>query len=213
MDVPNSLPAQLYLLCYDSRKQRVRTNSQFPYLVRAAALTDLLLSGRIADERGKVRVVTKDKLVDPVLDGLLNQIAQSRPRSWRYWISKGGRATAQAVRNELEMERWVRVERHQPFLIFRMSYVRVRDTRVVKRLTVQVDGALTGPMSRVGEREAALVALAAAGEIGTVLPRAKRRAYKQRITQLTERGGPATPALRKVIQELHAASVAASSVG
>jgi hypothetical protein len=84
---------------------------------------------------------------------------------------------------------------------------------VVKRLAAQVAGALTGPMSRVGERDAALVALAAAGEVGTVLPRAKRRAYKQRIAQLAERGGPATPALRKVIQQLRAASAAASSAG
>jgi hypothetical protein len=158
-------------------------------------------------------VVTEDQLADPVLDGLPRQIAQSRPRPWRHWISKDGRATAQAVRDQLETERWVPVELHQPFLIFNRSYVLVRDTRVVKLLTAQVAGALTGPMSRVGERGAALVALAATGEVGTVLPRAKRRAYKQRIAQLTERGGPATPALRKVIRQLHAVSAAASSAG
>jgi hypothetical protein len=211
VDTPSSLPAQLYLLNYDSRKQRVVTHMRFPYLLRAAALTDLLLSGRIADEKGKVRVVTEDRLADPVLDGLLRQIAESRPRSWQHWISKDHHATARAVRDELEMQRWIRVELNRPFLIFGRSFVRVRDTRVVKRLAAQVASALTGPLSRVSERDAALVALAAAGEVRTVLPRAKRREHKQRITQLTERGGPASPALRKVIRQLHAASVAASS--
>lgn len=213
MDVPRSLPAQLYLLGYDARKERVVTNQRTAYMLRAAALTDLLLSGRIADEEGKVRVVAEDGLADPVLDGLLHQIAQSRPRPWRHWIGKDSRATVLAVRDELENQRWVRVELRQPFLIFNRTHVRVRDTRVVKRLSARVSTALTGPVSRVGEREAALVALAAAGELGTVLPRARRRAHKQRIAQLTERGGPATPALRKVIQQLHAASAAAASSG
>ncbi|MBP2706383.1 GPP34 family phosphoprotein [Microbispora sp. RL4-1S] len=213
MDVPGSLPAQLYLLGYDSRKERVVTNHRFPYLLRAAALTELLFSGRIADDGGKVRVVNDEGLADPVLDGLLHQIAQSRPRPWKHWIGKDGRATVRAVRDEMETDRWIRVELRQPFLIFNRTHVRVRDPRVVKRLSALLGGALTGPMSRVGEREAALVALAAAGEIGTVLPRAKRRAYKQRIADLTERSGPTAPALRKVIQQLHAASAAASSGG
>ncbi|MEU6424805.1 GPP34 family phosphoprotein [Microbispora sp. NPDC046973] len=206
MDVPGSLTAQLYLLAYDPRKERVVTNYRLPYLLRAAALTDLLLAGRIADDGGKVRVVSEARLADPVLDGLLRQIAGSGPRPWRHWIGKDGRATVRAVRDELETGRWVRVELRQPFLIFNRSHVRVRDTRVVKRLTTQVAAALTGPVSRVGDREAALVGLAAAGELGTVLPRARRRAHKQRIALLSERGGPAAPALRKVIQQVRAAS-------
>ncbi|MEV4293822.1 GOLPH3/VPS74 family protein [Microbispora rosea] len=204
MDVPRSLTAQLYLLAYDARKERVVTNYRFPYLLRAAALTDLLLTGRIADDGGKVRVVSEDRLADPVLDGLLHQIAQSGPRPWRHWISKDGRATMRAVRDELETGRWVRVELRQPFLVFNRSYVRVRDTRVVKRLVSQVSTALTGPVSRVGDRQAALIGLAAAGELGTILPRARRRAHEQRIALLSERGGPAAPALRKVIQQARA---------
>ncbi|GIH62443.1 GOLPH3/VPS74 family protein [Microbispora siamensis] len=206
MDVPGSLTARLYLLAYDPRKERVVTNHRFPYLLRAAALTDLLLAGRIADDGGKVRVVSEDPLADPVLDGLLHQIARSGPRPWRHWISKDGRATVRAVRDELETGRWVRVELRRPFLIFNRSHVRVRDTRVVKRLATQVAAALTGPVARVGDREAALVGLAAAGELGTILPRARRRAHKQRIALLAERGGPAAPALRKVIQQARAAS-------
>ncbi|MEU8173344.1 GPP34 family phosphoprotein [Microbispora hainanensis] len=206
MDVPRSLTAQLYLLAYDPRKERVVTNFRFPYLLRAAALTDLLLTGRIADDGGKVRVVSEERLADPVLDGLLHQIAQSGPRPWRHWIGKDARTMVRAVRDELETGRWVRVELRQPFLVFNRSHVRVRDTRVVKRLAMQVSAALTGPVSRVGDREAALVGLAAAAELGTILPRARRRAHKQRIALLSERGGPATPALRKVIQQVQAMS-------
>ncbi|MEN3534917.1 GPP34 family phosphoprotein [Microbispora sp. ZYX-F-249] len=206
MNVPGSLTAQLYLLAYDPRKERVVTNYRIPYLLRAAALTDLLLMGRIADDDGKVRVVSKDRLGDPVLDGLLRQLAETGPKPWRHWIGKDGRATVRAVRDELEAGRWVKVELRQPFLIFNRSAVRVRDTRVVKRLAARVADALTGPVSRVGDRAAALVGLAAAADLGTVLPRAKRREHKRRIDQLAERGGPAAAALRKVIQQARGAS-------
>lgn len=206
MDVPGSLTAQLYLLAYDPRKERVVMNHRFPYLMRAAALTDLLFAGRIADDDGKARVVSEAPLGDPVLDDLLQQLAQSKPRPWRHWIGKDGRTTVRAVRDELVRRRWVKVELRRPFLIFTSTHVRVRDTRVVKRLTARVTRALTGPLSRVGDREAALVGLAAIGELGTVLPRAKRQTHEQRITQLSERGGPVAPALRKVIQQAHAAS-------
>jgi hypothetical protein len=208
VEPPESLPAQLYLLAYDPRKQRLVTRNQFSYLMRAAALTELLLRGRIADESGKVRAVEGGKLADPVLGDLLGQIAESRPRSWQHWIHKDHRATARAVRDEMESGRWIRVELRRPFLIFSRTFVVVRDTRVVKRISSRVSTALTGPLSRVDTRDAALVALAAAGDLRTVLPRQRRRAYKGRIAELTELGGPAGPALRKVIQQLRASAAA-----
>ncbi|NBH02808.1 GPP34 family phosphoprotein, partial [Amycolatopsis sp. SID8362] len=58
---------------------------------------------------------------------------------------------------------------------------------------------------------AALTSLAAAVELGTVLPRADRRRYKARIAELEEQAGAAVPALRKVIRELNAARTAAIS--
>ncbi len=57
---------------------------------------------------------------------------------------------------------------------------------LVHRLVQSID-AILGGVGPVDEREATLVALAAAGEL---LPRAKRRAHRQRIAELGGRAGP-----------------------
>ena len=101
MELPEFLPAQLYLLAYDPGKQRVRTGGQFSRLIRASVLSELLLRGHIADESGKVRLVG-GLPGDPVLAGVLTQISESQPKSWAHWIRKDHRATAKAVRDELE---------------------------------------------------------------------------------------------------------------
>jgi hypothetical protein len=50
------------------------------------------------------------------------------------------------------------------------------------------------------------VALAAAGELSTAISRRQRREHRQRIARLSERAGPAAPALRKVLQQLRASA-------
>lgn len=206
-DIPDTLPAQLYLLAYDPRKRRIAGNLEFPYLIRAAALTDLLLSGRIRDESGKPWAVPNAPPVrDPVLADLLQKIADSRPRSWQRWIREDAKATLRAVRDGLETGRWVKVELRRPFLIFSRTLVHVRDPRVPKRLAGRVRAALSAPLSRVDDRDAALVALAASGGLKTVLSPRQRRANKSRIKAFQERGGPAGTALRKLIQSLHIAA-------
>jgi len=211
-EVPATLPARLYLLAYDLRKRRHAPNMYFPYLIRAAALTDLLLSGHITEESGKPRAVPgAPPVADPVLADLLTKIAESKPRSWQRWVYEDSRATVRAVRDRLEADRWIKLEVRRPLLVFRQTIVHVRDTRVVKRLAAQVSTALSAPLSRVDDRDAALVVLAAAGNLKTVLPRDRRRAHKARITALQERVGPAAPALRKVIQATQAVITSASS--
>jgi len=210
-ELPAGLPAQLYLLAYDSRKRRLVQNMGFPYLIRAAALTELLLSGRIVEEDGKPRAVPDAPPVDdPVLAGLLEKIAASKPRSWQRWVHQDTRATLKAVRDELEAKRWIKVELRRPFLIFRRTLIHVRDPRVVTRLKAKVHTALSAPLTRVDDRDAALVALAAAGD-HPALSRREKRTHKARIAELAERGGPAGPALRKILKQTNTAVVAAVS--
>jgi hypothetical protein len=205
MDAPQTLPAQLYLLAYDPERGRLRTGGQFGLLIRAAIVTELLLSGRLVHEGGKLRA-TGLPSDDPVPAAVLAQIEESRPRSLEHWIRKDRRAAVTAVRDELAAARLIRVESRRPFLVFHRSVVTVRDTRVPKRLAARVSAALNGPLSRVAPHDAALVSLAAVGELATILPRKRRRSYKKRIGELAERGGPVVPAMRKVIQQTKAAA-------
>ncbi len=140
MELPESLPARLYLLAYDRRRQRLTARPQLGFLLRAAAMADLELGGHV---------------------GLLPS-----------------------------------------------AVVTIRDPRQVNRLRNIASRTLHGglPAARVDPRDVALVALAAAGELPTVLSRAQRREHRQRITRLTERSGSAAPALRKVVQLVKAST-------
>ncbi len=51
--LPESLPARLYLLAYDTEKNRMTAGSQLGLVLRAAALADLYLTERLTDEAGK----------------------------------------------------------------------------------------------------------------------------------------------------------------
>ncbi|MBV9451415.1 MAG: GPP34 family phosphoprotein, partial [Streptosporangiaceae bacterium] len=110
MTLPESLPARLYLLAYDTEKNRVTAQSRLGLVLRAAALADLYLAGRVTDENGKVRP-SGDRWPtgDPLLDEMLQQLAGHRPRSWQGWIAHG-KPAIRTVRTQLEDGRCIRVE-------------------------------------------------------------------------------------------------------
>ncbi|WP_329521389.1 GOLPH3/VPS74 family protein [Spirillospora sp. NBC_01491] len=208
VEIPDSLPARMFLLAYDVNKQRMAgSGGRLGYVLRAAALTELYLDGRLAEERR--RPVPGTPGDDPY--GVLAQISTSRPRSWQYWVRKDNRAIVGTVRAELERGGWIRVRRRRVLGLFPSTRVTVRDTRVVKELWGGASSALRGrPVAHVNSYDAAAVALAAAGELKTVLPGSDRRRHKRRIEELTARSGPAAPAVRKVIRSQRAAAVASS---
>ena len=214
MEPPPSLPARLYLLVYDLEKKRMARYSHLGNLLCAAALTDLFLDGRIADAGGRARPADapdRAAVADPVLADLLERVTASRPRTWKHWVGKGSRSTKPAVRDQLEADRLIRVERRRLLGVIPADRVTVPDTRVVRQLARQAGQALSGatPLTRVEPRDAALVALAAAGELGTVANRRMRREHKDRISKLSLIAGPAVPALRAVLRDEAAAAAAA----
>lgn len=204
VEVPESLPARMYLLAYDLRRQRMSSGgARLGYVLRAAALTELYLDGRLGEERR--RPVPGTPGDDPY--GVLAQIAASRPRSWQHWVRKDARAVEAAVRDELVRGGWIRVHSRRALGVFPRREVAVKDPRVVKSLWGGASSALRGrPVAHVNSYDAAAVALAAAGGLTTVLPRRDRRRHRRRIAELTARTGPAAPAVTKVIRQKKAAA-------
>ncbi|WP_250292320.1 GOLPH3/VPS74 family protein [Frankia sp. CiP1_Cm_nod1] len=208
MNLPESLPARLYLASYDIDRQRLTGRLYLGYLLRAAALTDLFLTGHLSDVKGRARVIPPSAAtgrvrdVDPLLAGILKQITgSSRPRSWQYWIRREARPAVRAVRDQLETAGWIRVEPRRILHLFPADAITVRDPRVVRELHANAgrvvhDGV---PPARVDPYDAAVVALAAAAQLRTVLTRAQQREHRARIAQLAEICGPPPIALRKVI--------------
>ncbi|MFF6994673.1 GPP34 family phosphoprotein [Streptomyces sp. NPDC008313] len=203
-----SLPARLYLLAWDTTKLKVSGATHLHHLVRAGALTELAQRGLLADVDGIATPVDLDaRTEDLALDGLLELIQESRPRRWKAWVTLRARVTLDAVRAQLAADGYLRAEKKRVFGVFpSVEYVLARPS-AVERLRAEARLVLEGPLpvGEVADRDAALVALAAAAELRTLVPGRDRKRHKDRIDALTDRGGAAAPALRKVIQEVRTA--------
>ncbi|GAA2532796.1 GOLPH3/VPS74 family protein [Pilimelia columellifera] len=200
MAVPNSLPQRIYLLAYNPDKGKVGTSTELGAMLRAGALADLYLNGQLIDVRGRAAINGQHLCSDPILAGLLEEIARSKPRKWQHWIDKRQRATVNTVRQQLDDGGWARCQRYKILGLFPATKVTLRDPRVRKELLSRVNNAFRSPTGRVDPADAALVTIAAAAELKLVLDRKTRRDNKRRIQELAKTTGPIGPALHKSIQ-------------
>ena len=197
---PGSLPQRVFLLAYDPGKGRVRMGTNLGAMLRAAALADLYLNGHLTDEGGRAVIDVRHPCRDPVLDALRDEIAGSRPRTWRSWVDTRQKAAVSAVRRQLSDDGWVRLEPHRILGLIPTTKVTISDPRVRHQLLGRVNGALKNPIDRIDRADAALVAIVAAADLKLVLDRRTSRAHERRIEQLTELSGPSGPALRRSIE-------------
>ena len=215
-DGPLSLPACLYLLSWDTTRLKVTGATHLHHLVRAGALTELAQRGLLADVEGIATPVDPDaRTGDLALDGLLELVEESRPRRWKAWVTLRARVTLDAVRAQLAAEGYLRAERKRVLGLFPSVEYELERVSAVDALREDARQVLEGPgpVADVSDRDAALVALAAAAGLRTLLPGKDSKLHKERIEELTERGGAAAPALKKVIQEVRTAVIVAVTAG
>jgi hypothetical protein len=207
------LPAQLFLLAYDPAKGRLTARTQLGLALRAAALVELSFAGLLLEDGKRVASAGLAAPADPVLATVYADLPPGRARSWQNWIGRRNRKLPNQVRDQLAEARVIRLERQRFFGVFPYQQITVRDPRARQRLVDAFRRTLGGgePAERVDRRQAALVALAAAGELNVVIPRRQRREFKRRLEALGERTGPVVPALRKALSTQRATMVAASS--
>ncbi|RSM34389.1 GPP34 family phosphoprotein [Amycolatopsis balhimycina DSM 5908] len=210
-----SLPARAYLLACDTRRDRLPGRERVALLVRAAALTDLVLRGRVADDGGRPAVTGAGGTGHLVLDDLLAELTADPHRKWRAWVRRGARATLYSLEAQLDAAGTIELRTSRVLGVFPRRRPVVRDVATAAALHDRVTAALRTD-SPVPRDIAALTSLAAAAELGTVFSRAERRRHRARLAQLEDAAGVAVPALRKVLRELQAAraaAIAASSGG
>lgn len=204
-----SLPARLCLLAWDTTATEVTDAGRLPSLVRAGALVELARRGLLTDEDGVATPADLDSETgDPVLDGLLELVRESRPHRWRTWVTLHARITVDAVREQLAAEGHLRAERRRVLGVFPTVEYALERTAVVDALRAQARAALLGPapVAEVSERDAALAVLAeAAGALGD-----GARA-PGRLEEFIGRGGAGAPVLRMVVREVRTARAAASA--
>ncbi len=201
MNLPDSLPARMYLLAYDTEKNRLTSRTQLGLVVRAAALAELSLRQRLADDGGRARVVGADPTGDEILDEILQDMSAGKPRAWHRWVGRQEHRASRAVRSQLEAAGWLKVE-HRALL---PDKVELREAYKVKKYVTDLRTALQRPAGQVDPKDAAVLAIAWRGELGTVLSRAERRAYNLRLVELGDRTAPVADALKKALQSKRAA--------
>lgn len=207
-----NLPERLYLLAYDRGRERLARWTDVGLLVRAAALAELEMRGALVDERGRATLPRGKRPVaaEPLLRDVLAEIeAARRPRKWQHWAQRNRGKARAAVERQLAAERVITVESHRVLGIFTRTRILVNDPLLVGRLHATVAEVVR---ARTADRhDAALVALAATGELRTVFGRRDRRAHKARLAELASSGPVASVrGLKKAVQAAHAAAAAAA---
>jgi Golgi phosphoprotein 3 (GPP34) len=206
MDVPRTLAARLYLLAYDPAKGRL-VGGELGYVLRAAALTDLLHRGHLVDRDGKAEVNARlPAPADPVLSMVLDEVASARPRSWQHWVGRRIGPVRAAVAGELAAQGWIELRPHRVLGVLPTTRVVLLRPGVIGKLGDRVRAALRAETGELDPADAALVALAAAGELKTALPRPLRHERRARIAELERSTGPVAQALRKALAQHRAAA-------
>lgn len=182
---PLSLPARLCLLAWEP----TGTGAADARLVRAGALTELVRRGLLTDEDGIATPADLDGLTgDAVLDGLLELVRESLPHRWRAWVGLHARVTADAVREQLTADGWLRAEKKRVLGVFPSVEHVLERADAVGALRQQARAALERS-GDVSGREAAVVALAAAAGVRGLGPDGDRGRFEERVGELVARSG------------------------
>ncbi|MGY6026211.1 GOLPH3/VPS74 family protein [Streptomyces spinosirectus] len=181
-----SLPARLCLLAWDP----AGTEAAAAHLVRAGALTELVRRGLLTDQDGIATPADLDTLTaDAVLDGLLELVRESMPHRWRAWVGLHARVTADAVREQLTADGWLRAEKKRVLGVFPSVEHVLERADAVEALRQEAREVWRG-RGEVSEQEAAAVALAAAAGVRGLVPDGDdREQLKERVEELVERSG------------------------
>jgi Golgi phosphoprotein 3 (GPP34) len=198
--IPESLPARAYLLGIDPEAGRIADRTWFGYTLRAAALADLHARGHLVDDAGAAATHGPPPR-DPVLRSVWDEVGEGQPIRWNTLIRRRRRELESAVREQLADGGWIRVTREPTR--FRAARIEMRDPRALTRVTAHLHATLRGvmPISRADPRDAALVAVLAAGGVKTALPKELRRRYDRRIADAITRTTPVAGALKSALRQ------------
>jgi hypothetical protein len=210
VELPQTLHAQLFLLAYDRCRGRLDGNDRwrFGLALRTAMLTDLYLSGHLADEDDRPRSVGVTRHWDPLLQAALDDIVDNEPKDWMHAVARDQRHAPGLVRSQLESDGRLWVQRHRLVGIIPRARLRLQDDDLVRGLAAQVVTALRNAIAGrpAGERPLAVGLIGTLGQLPTVFgfDEASRR-YSE-LEDLVDRGIAPITAMRRVIDAVHRAA-------
>ncbi|MER0449014.1 GPP34 family phosphoprotein [Streptomyces sp. Edi4] len=205
--LPLSLYGRMYLAAYDTDAGAVYDRTRTGFLLRVAVLTELARTGRVADAAGEVTVPGPGATGDPVLDHVLGALRRRR-RTWKAWVRADREETLGAVEDRLAELGALTVRERAAFARTARREVGVRDAAGVRAFQDGLRARLRDGAA-VGSDEAVLLALAVAGRVRHLVPRADARAHKDRVEALTGTFDAVAPSLGAAVRGLGTTLVAA----
>lgn len=197
----------MYLLAYDDATEGPYDRSRTELLVRAAALVDLALRGRLGEVDGTVTVSGTQPTGDLVLDGVLRDAAAGH--GWKHLVRRHRKRTLTQVEDRLATAGLLTVK--APRTRFGTRRLTVSDRAVPAALRARVSVALhgDGPVTEIHAGDAALLALAAVGGIRSVVSRQDHNTFRARIDACTGHLATFAPGLEKAVRTLPTTMIAA----
>jgi hypothetical protein len=204
--VNDDLACLMYLLAHDDAAEGPYDRSRTELLVRAAALIDLALRGRLREDGGTVTVSGTEPTGEPVLDGILRDAAG---HGWKQLVRRHRRRTLAEVEDRLAVAGLLAVR--APRTRFGTRRSTVTDHAVPAAVRARVSAALygDGPVREIPVADAALLALAAAGGIRSAVSRQDHRTFRARIDACAGSLGALAPGLEKAVRTLPMTMIAA----
>ncbi|MCX4460032.1 GPP34 family phosphoprotein [Streptomyces sp. NBC_01728] len=204
----DDLACLMYLLAYDDVAEGLYDRSRTQLLVRAAALTDLALRGRLGEVGGTVTVSGTEPTGDLVLDGVLRDAAGAG-HGWKHLMRRHRKRTLTEVEDRLGAAGLLTLK--APRTRFGTWRLTVTDRAVPAALRGRVSAALhgDGPVGEIPAADAALLALAVAGGVRSVVSRQDQKTFRARIDACTGCLGALAPGLEKAVRALPTTMIAA----
>ncbi|OXY83972.1 GPP34 family phosphoprotein, partial [Streptomyces diastatochromogenes] len=156
---------------------------------------------------GTVTVSGTEPTGNPVLDGVLHDAAAGH--SWKRLVRRHRKRTLTEVENRLAAAGLLTVK--APRARFGTRRLTLTDRTVPAALRARVTAALhgDGPVQEIPAADAALLALAAAGGIRSVLSRQDQKTFRARIDACTGSLAALAPGLEKAVRALPMTMIAA----
>jgi hypothetical protein len=204
--VNDDLACLIYLLAHDDAAEGPYDRSRTQLLVRAAALGDLALRGRLREDGGTLTVSGMETTGDPVLDGVLRDAAG---HGWKHLVRRHRKRTLTEVEDRLAVAGLLTVK--APRTRFGTRRLTVTDRAVSAVLRARVSAALhgDGPVQEIPAADGVLLALAAAGGIRSVVSREDQKTFRARIDACTGHLAVLGPGLENAVRALPMTMIAA----
>ncbi|RKS08073.1 Golgi phosphoprotein 3 GPP34 [Nocardiopsis sp. Huas11] len=199
-----TLPQRLYLLSYDIEGSGFDPVSAAfrGQLLCAAALAELVLDGRLRAREGRVERTGTGPPHDPFLADVLDDLAPDRVHHFNTAVYRRMAGAEEAVREQLAADGWIRVVRGRALGMFPTRTVTLDRPEQALLLRERTrDALLSGRRAEeVPAGDAALVAIAAEGDVWAVFTPQERADHRPALTALQERFDTRVPGLRVAVR-------------